>query len=72
MTRKYQIACIQAAIEVIDDPAEKDAVIARNIERSLNIAEDIIVRDEARVVVLPEGFMQGFNHARTREDWEAI
>ncbi len=72
MTRKYQIACIQAAIEVIDEAAEKDAVIARNIERSLNIAEDIIVRDEVRVVVLPEGFMQGCLHARTRHDWEAI
>ena len=72
MTRKYQIACIQAAIEVIDDPAQKDVVIARNIERSLDIADGTIVRDKARVVVLPEGFMQGYSHARTRENWEAI
>lgn len=72
MTGKYNIACIQATIEVIDTPADKDAVIARNIERSLNIAEGAIMRDEARVVVLPEAFMQGYSHARTPEDWQEI
>lgn len=72
MSGKYQIACLQAAIEVIDDPADKDAVIARNIERALDIAEGAIVRDEARVVVLPEAFMQGYSHARTAEDWQNI
>jgi predicted amidohydrolase len=72
MTGKYQIACIQAEIEIIDAVADKDAVIARNIERSLDIAEGAIVRDEVRVVVLPEAFMQGYSHARTPEDWQNI
>ena len=72
MPNKYQIACIQASIEVIDDPSDKDAVIARNIERGLNIAESAIVRDEAKVVVFPEGWLQGFNHTRNETDWETI
>ena len=45
MPNKYQIACIQASIEVIDDPSDKDAVIARNIERGLNIA----ITDDERI-----------------------
>ena len=53
--RKYALACVQTAVEAIDDPAGKDAVIGRNLERSLNVAEGAIVRDEARVVVFPEG-----------------
>ena len=71
-TRKYTIACVQAAVEVVDDVAEKDAVIARNMERSLSIAEGAIARDEARVVVFPEGWLQGHNYTRTAEDWEAV
>ena len=47
-------------------------MIARNIERALDIAEGAIVRDEARVVVLPEAFLQGYGHARTPEDWRAV
>ena len=33
MAKKFQIACIQAAIEVIDDPADREIVLNRNIER---------------------------------------
>ena len=72
MAKKFQIACIQASIEVVDDLADKDAVIARNIERGLNIAESAIVREEAKIVVFPEGWLQGFNHTRTNADWEAL
>jgi len=72
MAKKFQLACIQASIEVIDDLADKDAVIARNIERGLNIAVSAIMRDEVKVIVFPEGWLQGFNHARTNDDWEAL
>lgn len=72
MNRKYQIACVQSSIEVIDDPDEKSAVVARNIERSLDIAESAIVRDEVRVLVFPEAFMQGNSHARTPDVWQSI
>ena len=70
--RKYQLACVQAAIEVIDDPADKDAVIARNLDRSLRIAEGVIARDEARVIIFPEAWLQGHNFARTPAEWEAV
>jgi predicted amidohydrolase len=70
--RAFGLACVQSRIEVIDDPAQKDAVIARNLERSLNIAEEAIVRDEARVIVFPEGWLQGHSFNRTPADWEAI
>jgi predicted amidohydrolase len=72
MAKKFQIACIQASIEVVDDVADKDAVIARNIERGLNIAEGAIVREEAKIIVFPEGWLQGFNHTRSDADWEAL
>lgn len=72
MARKFQIACIQASIDVIDDPPDRDAVLDRNIERGLNIAESAVVRDEAKVVVFPEAWLQGFNHTRSEEDWRTI
>jgi predicted amidohydrolase len=72
MTGKYRIACVQASVEVIDDRADKDAVIARNLDRSLNIAEEAIVRDGAKVIVFPEGWLQGYNHTRSAEDWEKV
>ena len=72
MARKYNLACIQTAVEVIEDSSQKQAVISRNLERSLRIAEGAIVRDEARVIVFPEGWLQGHSYARSRADWEAV
>ena len=72
MAKKYQLACIQASVEVIDDPADKKDVISRNIERGLNIAESAIVREEAKVIVFPEAWLQGFNHTRNEQDWEDV
>ena len=72
MAKKYSIACIQASIEVIDDPSERDVVLNRNIERGLDIAESVIVRDEAKVIVFPEAWLQGFNHTRSEQDWKDI
>ena len=72
MPNKFQIACIQASIEIIDDPAYKGDVIARNLQRGLDVAEAAVVRDEARVVVFPEAWFQGFNHKRSPEDWKTV
>lgn len=72
MAKEYQVACVQASIEVIDDLADKDAVVARNMERGLDIAESAIALDEAKVIVFPEGWLQGFNHTRSLQDWKAI
>ena len=72
MARKYNLACIQTAVEVIEDSSQKQAVISRNLERSLRIAEGVIVRDEARVIVFPEGWLQGHSYARSRAEWEAV
>ncbi len=72
MARKYNLACVQSAIEVIEDPSQKQATISRNLERSLRVAEGAVVRDEARVVLFPEGWLQGHSFARKKADWEAI
>ena len=72
MAGPVTIACVQSAIEVIDDVADKDAVIARNLERSLNLAAGTIAREGANVVVFPEAWLQGHNHARSAEDWQAV
>ena len=72
MPRKFQIACIQASVEIIDETSRRDEVIARNIRRGLDIAEAAVVRDEARVVLFPEAWFQGFNHTRTVDDWKDI
>jgi predicted amidohydrolase len=70
--RSYQACCVQAAVEIIDDPAQKDAVITRNLDRSLKIAEGAIARDNARIVVFPEGWLQGHGYRRSAEEWQAI
>lgn len=72
MARKYNIACVQSSIEVIDDLAHKESVVSRNLERSLRVAEGAIVRDEASVIVFPEGWLQGYSHARSTDDWRAV
>lgn len=72
MPRKYNIGCVQSAIEVIDKPAQKDEVIARNLDRSLRIAESMIARDDVKVIVFPESWLQGFNHLRSGDDWETV
>ena len=72
MARKYNLACVQSAIEIIEDPSQKQATISRNLERSLRVAEGAVVRDEARVVLFPEGWLQGHSFARTKAEWEAI
>ncbi len=74
MARSYNIACIQSAIEVIDDPSQKDDVIARNLDRSLRIAESVIRKEDAKVIVFPEGWLQGHNHLRSEAalDWTYI
>ena len=59
MPNVFNIACIQASVEVIDDPTQKENVIARNIERGLNIAESAVIREEAKVIVFPEAWFQG-------------
>ena len=72
MARKYNLVCVQSAIEVIEDPSQKQATVSRNLERSLRVAEGAVVRDEARVVLFPEGWLQGHSFARTKADWKAI
>ena len=72
MPNIFNIACIQASVEVIDDPTQKENVIARNIERGLNIAESAVIREEAKVIVFPEAWFQGFNHTRDLQDWEKV
>jgi predicted amidohydrolase len=72
MTRKYNLACVQTAIEVIEDPGQKQAISSRNLERSLRVAEGAVIRDEARVIVFPEAWLQGHSYARERADWEAV
>lgn len=68
----YRICCVQAAVEMIDDPAQKDAVIGRNLDRSLKIAAGAIARDDARIIVFPEGWLQGHVYTRSVEDWRTI
>ena len=72
MARKFQIACIQASIEVIDDPQDRGDVLNRNVERGLDIAESAVLRDEAKVIVFPEAWLQGFNHSRSDADWKDV
>ena len=70
--KSYHLSCVQSAVDVIDDPSEKDAVIGRNLDRSLKIAAGAIARENARVIVFPEGWLQGHNYSRSEEDWRAI
>lgn len=68
----YVMSCLQAEIFVIHDPAEKQKLLKRNLDRSLELAAHAAATEESRLFVLPEAWLQGFVPNRTIADWLAV
>jgi predicted amidohydrolase len=65
----YVMSCLQCEIFVIQDPADKDKLLKKNLDRSLELAAYAAATEESRLVVLPEGWLQGFVPNRAVADW---
>ncbi|MBV9121427.1 MAG: hypothetical protein JOZ39_12025 [Chloroflexi bacterium] len=67
----YNLAVIQTNIRFVGSPGDRDETIAENLDRSLELAEESVQRGGAKVVVMPEFWLTGFDYDRSIEDWEA-
>jgi predicted amidohydrolase len=63
------MSCLQCEIFVIQDPDDKDKLVKKNLDRSLELATYTAATEESRLFILPEGWLQGFVPNRTVTDW---
>lgn len=69
MVLPYAAACIQSVIREIPGPGAKDEVIRENANRILSLVDYATGRfGNAKLVVLPEFSLQGFDHFETTEE----
>lgn len=68
----YILSCIQSEISVIQDPADKDKLVRKNLDRSLELAAYAAATEESRLCILPEAWLQGFVPNRMVADWLKI
>ena len=64
----YVMSCLQCEISVIQDPADKDPLL-KNVKRSLGLPAYAVATEESRLLILPEGWLQGFVPNRSVADW---
>ena len=69
MIRPYNIACMQTNIAIVNDPSEKEKIVAENLHRCMELAKEAVDRNHAKLLVYPEFFLQGFAYNRSLEDW---
>lgn len=68
MIRPYSVACIQSVIREVRDASTRDSVILENSNRILSLVDYASGRfGAAKLVVLPEFCLQGFDHLATVE-----
>ena len=65
----YVMSCLQCEIFVIQDPADKDELLKKNLDRSLELAAYAVATEQSRLFILPESWLQGFVPNRTVADW---
>jgi predicted amidohydrolase len=68
----YILSCLQTEIHVIQDPIDKDSLIKKNLDRSLELAAYAVATEASRLVLLPEAWLQGFAPNRSVADWLKI
>jgi predicted amidohydrolase len=67
----FAVCCLQANIAVINDPADKDAVLRQNLARTADLVLEAVAGG-AKVVVFPEFWLQGFAWGRSIEEWRQV
>ena len=65
----YVMSCLQSEIFVIQDPADKEKLVKKNLDRSLELAAYVAATEQSRLSILPEAWLQGFVPNRTVADW---
>lgn len=65
----YVMSCLQCEITVIRDPVDKDKLVKKNLERSLELAAYAAATEESRLFILPEAWLQGSVPNRSVTDW---
>ena len=65
----YVMSCLQCEIFVIQDPADKDELLKKNLDRSLELAAYAGATEQSRLFILPESWLQGFVPNRAVADW---
>ena len=65
----YVMSCLQCEIFVIQDPADKDELLKKNLDRSLELAAYAVATEQSSLFILPEGWLQGFVPNRALADW---
>jgi predicted amidohydrolase len=65
----YGISCLQTEIHVIQNAADKERLIKRNLERSIELAAHAVATEESRLLILPEAWLQGFVPSRSIREW---
>jgi len=65
----YVMSCLQCEISVIRDPIDDYQLLNKNLQRSLELADYAVATEQSRLLILPEGWLQGFVPNRTVADW---
>jgi predicted amidohydrolase len=63
------MSCLQCEIFVIQDPTDKDKLVEKNLDRSLELAAYAAATEESRLFILPEAWLQGVVPNRAVADW---
>ena len=64
----YILSALQSEIQVIRDPGEKESVVNKNLDRALELATYAVATEGSRLLVFPEGWLQGFLVNRNLDD----
>ena len=65
----YVLSALQSEIQVIRDPGKKESVVNKNLDRALELATHAVATEGSRLLVFPEGWLQGFLASRSLDDW---
>lgn len=68
----YVMGCLQTEIHVIQDPADKNRLLKKNLERSLELAAHAVATEQSHLLILPEAWLQGLAPSRSVADWLEI
>lgn len=72
MLRPYAVTCAQTHVRAIADPASRDQIVGENLTRALEIAEEAIEREDAKIVLFPEAWLQGTDLRWSLDAWQQV
>jgi predicted amidohydrolase len=67
--KTYNVAAIQTNIRFVTSLADREEAINENLQRSLELAQEAKLRNGAKVILMPEFWLTGFEYSWTADDW---